>query len=242
MNQAHATSPRHRASGLRPAAILLLALFSLGPAPSARTERPAPTPTSWQDARKVTPEALAKALPAAGAETPAMIHVGPRVLLAEAHSPGSQYAGPGSNAAGIDAHRKAVAALPTTTPIFLQGGCCPWERCPNMELVWRVLAAERLRRGGALLAAAAHGGARPGRLARPRLWHARARRPTARPRRPARKGRRRRLPGHLVRALPLRGPAVGRAPGDVPAGRPRGDGRLARRVTTLTTSGRTMAP
>ncbi len=141
MSHTHAPSPRHRASGLRPAALLLLALFSLGPASSARTEGPAPTPTSWQDARKVTPEELAKTLRTADAEKPAMFHVGFRVLFAQAHIPGSLYAGPGSNAAGIDALRKAVAALPRTKPIVLYCGCCPWERCPNMEQPWRVLVA-----------------------------------------------------------------------------------------------------
>ena len=141
MNQTHATTPRRRASGLQPAALLLLALFSLGPASPARTEGPAPTPTSWQDARKVTPEELAKTLRTAGAEKPAMFHVGFRVLFVQAHIPGSQYAGPGANAAGLDALRKAVAALPRTKPIVLYCGCCPWERCPNMEQPWRILVA-----------------------------------------------------------------------------------------------------
>jgi thiosulfate/3-mercaptopyruvate sulfurtransferase len=137
--------PRNRpVPTLRPASLLLGALLALGPAPRAGCQEAAPTAkpaTSFQDALKTTPDELAVLLKSAGAEKPLMLHVGFRVLFSQAHIPGSQYAGPGANQAGLDAVRKAVATLPKTKAIVLYCGCCPWERCPNMEQPWRLLVA-----------------------------------------------------------------------------------------------------
>ena len=130
-----------RRPGLRPAALLLLALVALGPSFAARTEPAAAAPTSWNDAKRLTPEELAKTLRTAGAEKPAMFHVGFKVLFLQAHSPGSRFAGPGASPAGLDAVRKAAAAFPKAKAIVLYCGCCPWERCPNMEQPWRALVA-----------------------------------------------------------------------------------------------------
>ena len=136
-------SPLHarRAPALRPATLLLLALVALGPSLAARAEAPAPTPTSFQDAKRLTPDELAKTLKTTGAEKPAIFHVGFKVLFVQAHIPGSLYAGPGSSPAGLEAIRKAVASFPKTKPIVLYCGCCPWDRCPNMEQPWRALVA-----------------------------------------------------------------------------------------------------
>jgi rhodanese-related sulfurtransferase len=133
--------PARRLSRLRPAAILLLAFFALGPAFPARAEPAGAAPTSWDDAKRLTPEELAKTLRTAGAEKPALFHVGFKVLFLQAHIPGSTFAGPGASPAGLDAVRKAAAAFPKSKPIVLYCGCCPWERCPNMEQPWRALVA-----------------------------------------------------------------------------------------------------
>ena len=89
----------------------------------------------------MTPEELVRILRSPGAEKPAIFHVGFRVLFAQAHIPGSQYAGPGMKQAGLDALRKAVASTSKTKLIVLYCGCCPWERCPNVEQPWRTLVA-----------------------------------------------------------------------------------------------------
>lgn len=127
----------------RSTAALLAVLIAVGVAQPIRAEAPAPAvkvPTSWQDAERLTIEELAKLLKST-AERPAMFHTGFRVLFVQAHIPGSQFAGPGANQTGLDALRKAVAALPKTKPIVLYCGCCPWERCPNLEQPWRLLVA-----------------------------------------------------------------------------------------------------
>ena len=139
------TPMRNRLSPtFRPALLLLGALIASGPATRARSVEPAPPSkpvSSWQDAEKTTPDELARILRSPGVEKPAMFHVGFRVLFAQAHIPASQFAGPGANQTGLDALRKAVSALPKTKAIVLYCGCCPWERCPNLEQPWRMLIA-----------------------------------------------------------------------------------------------------
>jgi thiosulfate/3-mercaptopyruvate sulfurtransferase len=138
-------SPRkgRRAAGTG-ALLIFGAVFASLPAGRARSEGPvqaANVVVSWPNAERMTPEELAKLLQAPGAEKPLMFHVGFRVLYTQAHIPGSQYAGPGKDPSAVDVLGKAVAALPRTTPIVLYCGCCPWERCPNLEKPWTMLQA-----------------------------------------------------------------------------------------------------
>jgi rhodanese-related sulfurtransferase len=76
---------------------------------------------------------------AADLKTPLLIHVGFPVLYRSVHIPGSQYAGPGSKAEGIDLLKKAVAGQPKDRRIVLYCGCCPWEKCPNMRPAFAAL-------------------------------------------------------------------------------------------------------
>ncbi len=116
-------------------------LAALAPrAPGAAPEA-APAPRSFEDAVRLSVDDLAHLLKTPGAAKPEMFHVGFRVLFAQAHIPGSRFAGPGASPAGLETLRKAVASLPKTKPIVLYCGCCPWERCPNMEQPWRLLVA-----------------------------------------------------------------------------------------------------
>lgn len=68
-----------------------------------------------------------------------MLHVGFKTMYDQAHIPGSEYAGPGNTAAGLDVLRNRVANLAKDAPILIYCGCCPWERCPNMAAAWDVL-------------------------------------------------------------------------------------------------------
>jgi thiosulfate/3-mercaptopyruvate sulfurtransferase len=126
----------------RLASILLGVLIIWVPASPARAEGATPPSKrvdSWRDAERTTPEELAQLLRSPAAEKPAIFNVGFRVLFAQAHIPGSELAGPGKDQTGLDALRKAVSALPKSKPIVLYCGCCPWERCPNLEKPWRQL-------------------------------------------------------------------------------------------------------
>ena len=85
------------------------------------------------------PEAFAKSLQTASASRPLILHVGFRTLHVQAHIPGSEYAGPGGQEAGLDVLRTRVAQLAKDAPIVLYCGCCPWTRCPNVAAAYDAL-------------------------------------------------------------------------------------------------------
>jgi rhodanese-related sulfurtransferase len=84
------------------------------------------------DMPTVEPKDLAAALQAKNG-APALFHVGFAVMYRSKHIPGSIYAGPGSQADGLDALKTAVAKLPHDREIALYCGCCPFDRCPNVR-------------------------------------------------------------------------------------------------------------
>jgi len=88
----------------------------------------------WSDRDVVQPKDVAADL-----HGPLLIHVGFPVLFRAAHIQGSQYAGPGSKAEGIEALKKAVAGQPHDREIVLYCGCCPWEKCPNIRPAFSAL-------------------------------------------------------------------------------------------------------
>ena len=94
---------------------------------------------SVPQAQVIQPEELNGTLHTAGAERPLMLQVGSRVLFDQAHIAGSEYAGPGSQAAGLQKLQKRVSSLKPETPIVLYCGCCPWNRCPNVAPAFRLL-------------------------------------------------------------------------------------------------------
>lgn len=61
-----------------------------------------------------------------------ILQVGSRMLFAQAHIPGSEYIGPGSQGAGLDLLNQRVQSVPRSQLIVLYCGCCPWDRCPNI--------------------------------------------------------------------------------------------------------------
>ncbi len=117
------------------AALLAFALFFAAPRLHAQFMNPAPPPDSALNipqASLMQPEALLPLLKATGAPKPLILQVGSRMLFAQAHIPGSEYAGPGSQPAGIQMLEDRVKTLPRKQLIVLYCGCCPWTRCPNL--------------------------------------------------------------------------------------------------------------
>ena len=94
---------------------------------------------SIPQAQVIQPDELNRILHTAGAERPVMLQVGSRVLFDQAHIAGSEYAGPGSQPAGLQQLQKRVAPLTREAPIVLYCGCCPWSRCPNVAPAFRLL-------------------------------------------------------------------------------------------------------
>lgn len=82
---------------------------------------------------EISVEDLVKILQSSKAPKPLLIHVGSHVLYTQAHIPGSEYIGPGSDPAALDRLRARVQSLPRNKFIVLYCGCCPWTHCPNMK-------------------------------------------------------------------------------------------------------------
>jgi thiosulfate/3-mercaptopyruvate sulfurtransferase len=101
-----------------------------------------PSPTSAfsiPQSQLMQPEELNRLLQTHGAERPLMLEVGSHVLFAQAHIPGSEYAGAGSQDAGLQQLRARVGPLPRKTFIVIYCGCCPWNRCPNVGPAYKTL-------------------------------------------------------------------------------------------------------
>lgn len=85
------------------------------------------------------PEALNRMLHAGGADKPLVLQVGSHVLFDQAHIAGSEYAGAGSQTAGLQILQNRVSPLSRKALIVLYCGCCPWNRCPNVAPAYRLL-------------------------------------------------------------------------------------------------------
>lgn len=81
------------------------------------------------DLELVQPADVAKQL----SSKPAIFYVGPNVMYRSKHIPDAVYAGPGNKAEGIKLLKNAVAKLPHDREILIYCGCCPWDRCPNVQ-------------------------------------------------------------------------------------------------------------
>ena len=89
----------------------------------------------------VQPADLAAALQSDSSK-PLILQVGSHVLFAEAHIPGSEYAGPAGHDDGLAVLKARVASLSKDTAIVLYCGCCPWDRCPNIAAAYNLLHSE----------------------------------------------------------------------------------------------------
>jgi len=97
-------------------------------------------------AQLIQPDELNRLLRAHGEEKPLIMQVGSHMMFTQAHVPGAEYAGPGSQAEGLARLRGRVASLPRTTFIVIHCGCCPWNRCPNVGPAYNLLHEMRFTR------------------------------------------------------------------------------------------------
>jgi thiosulfate/3-mercaptopyruvate sulfurtransferase len=84
-------------------------------------------------AQLINPEDLVKILQSPKSDKPLILNIGPHLLYMQAHIPGSEYIGPGSDSQGIESLRRRVKSLSHSTFIVLYCGCCPWSHCPNVR-------------------------------------------------------------------------------------------------------------
>jgi thiosulfate/3-mercaptopyruvate sulfurtransferase len=118
---------------IRWAALLLIApllLIAAEPAMAATDVIPASV--------LIQPDQLAGELKAA---PPTILQVGFSKLYQQAHIPGAVYAGPTNSETGVAALKAAAEKLSRDTPLVIYCGCCPWNRCPNMDAAYTTLKA-----------------------------------------------------------------------------------------------------
>jgi len=107
---------------------------------TAQWAAPAPASASTiPNAQLIQAEDLSRLLKASSAEKPLILQVGSRMMFAQAHIPGSEYVGPGSQSEGTQQLRGRVAKLAHSQFIVLYCGCCPWSRCPNVGPAYDLL-------------------------------------------------------------------------------------------------------
>ena len=86
----------------------------------------------------IQPAQLAGELKAA---PPTILQVGFSKLYQQAHIPGAIYAGPTNSETGLTALKAEAEKLPRDAAIVIYCGCCPWNRCPNMDAAYTTLKA-----------------------------------------------------------------------------------------------------
>lgn len=118
----------------------LVLLFGSLQSPAQYTPTSGPgSALSIPQAQLIQPEALNRLLQGKELDKPLLLQVGSHLLFDEAHIPGSVYAGPGSQPAGLQQLQSTLAAVSKKKAIVLYCGCCPWNRCPNLGPAFKQL-------------------------------------------------------------------------------------------------------
>ncbi len=97
------------------------------------------SPASIPATNLIEPADFAEQLKKTSVPKPVILHVGFRNLYAQAHIPGSDYAGPGGDEDGLKSLAERVEKLPKDISIVIYCGCCPWSRCPNVAAAFAKL-------------------------------------------------------------------------------------------------------
>ncbi len=87
---------------------------------------------SIPQAQLIQPADLNRLLQGPEKSRPLVLQVGSRMMFAESHIAGSQFAGPGVQASGLQLLDSKVATMAKNRFIVIYCGCCPWNHCPNV--------------------------------------------------------------------------------------------------------------
>ena len=94
---------------------------------------------SIPQAQLMQPDALSRLLQGPQKSRLVILQVGSHLMYSQAHIPGAQYAGPGSQADGLALLSSKVSSLPKNELIVIYCGCCPWSHCPNIGPAYKKL-------------------------------------------------------------------------------------------------------
>ncbi|MGA2905444.1 MAG: rhodanese-like domain-containing protein [Candidatus Korobacteraceae bacterium] len=117
--------------------IFALGLFSATAAQAQYVQ--SPSDLAPGSAQLINPEELVNLLQPTKGEKPLVLNIGPSLLYMQAHIPGSEYVGAGSDKQGLERLRTRVKSLPHNKSIVLYCGCCPWSHCPNVRPAYNQL-------------------------------------------------------------------------------------------------------
>jgi thiosulfate/3-mercaptopyruvate sulfurtransferase len=139
MRKAESIWKRHKPAMLA----ITLSLGVLLLAAHRSLSRPAGVPPSnpWKNSQVIEPADLVKALSIPSGWKPAVVCAGFEFLYKAAHIPGAHYAGPGSEAKGLETLKKWAEPQPRNREVVLYCGCCPLAQCPNVRPAFKALKA-----------------------------------------------------------------------------------------------------
>lgn len=144
-NTVRGISARHSRRRSAMAATLVVSTLVAAATCLARPRSDPPAATTgevrepWTSAEVMDIPKLARLLSDPHAARPLILCVGFPLLFDSAHIPGARFAGPASEAKGLDELRRAVARWPRQKAIVLYCGCCPFRECPNIRPAFKAL-------------------------------------------------------------------------------------------------------
>ena len=112
--------------------VFLVGVFGTATQCRAQFSDPSASASSIPESERMQPAELVKLLKSREAGRPLVFQVGSRMMFGQAHIPGSSFAGPGSQTAGLRSLESKVASTAKGRLIVVYCGCCPWTRCPNI--------------------------------------------------------------------------------------------------------------
>lgn len=113
-------------------ALIVFLAFLYAQQSSAQYSDPGASASSIPVSQWIQPAAMVKLLQEGSADRPLVLQVGSRLMFAQAHIPGSSFAGPGSQPEGLQLLDAKTASTPKSKLIVIYCGCCPLSRCPNV--------------------------------------------------------------------------------------------------------------
>lgn len=119
--------------------MFLVAVFGTATQSKAQFSGPPASASSIPESERMQPAELVKLLKSREAERPLVFQVGSRMMFGQAHIPGSAFAGPGSQPAGLKLLESKLASTAKGRLIVVYCGCCPWTRCPNIGPAYKRL-------------------------------------------------------------------------------------------------------
>ena len=93
----------------------------------------------WTSSQVISPEKLNNILTDKKSQKPVVLCVGFDFLYDQGHIPGSIFAGPTSNKAGLEKLKSAVKSFKKNQSIVIYCGCCPFNHCPNVRPAFKAL-------------------------------------------------------------------------------------------------------